>query len=37
MTEHALRKLELKACPSAGACGGNLQQTLWLVCQKQSD
>ena len=22
MTEHALRKLELKACPSAGACGG---------------
>ena len=22
MTAHALRKLELKACPSAGACGG---------------
>ncbi len=22
MSEHALRKLELKACPSAGACGG---------------
>ena len=22
ITEHALRKLELKACPSAGACGG---------------
>ncbi len=22
MNEHALRKLELKACPSAGACGG---------------
>jgi len=22
MTEHALQKLELKACPSAGACGG---------------
>ena len=22
MTEHTLRKLELKACPSAGACGG---------------
>ena len=22
MNAHALRKLELKACPSAGACGG---------------
>ena len=37
MSAHALRKLELKACPSSELVVDNLQQILWHVFQKQLD
>ena len=35
MSSEELKELELVACPSAGACGGQFTLTQWRVYQKQ--